>query len=71
MSTPIVNFPNKNEADFSFGNIGVGALKLYLAISLPLVLLTLVAWGVFSFREKRREKRKKSAEAISEKESMV
>lgn len=58
MSTPIVHFQN-NDDGFSVRNIGFGALKLYLVISLPLVLLTLLAWGIFSLREKRRERKER------------
>lgn len=55
MSTPIVRF-NKNKPDFSGHNIGYGALKLYLAISLPLVLITLLAWWAVSVRENYKDK---------------
>ena len=60
MSTPIVNFNQKNldNSEFSMKNIGVGALKLYMVVSVPLVVLTLLAWWAVSFREKRKEKNK-------------
>ena len=58
MSTPIVNF-DKNKSDFHIKNIGFGALKLYLAISLPLVLVTLLARWAFSFREDQKERKER------------
>ncbi|KXS93979.1 hypothetical protein AC578_7678 [Pseudocercospora eumusae] len=59
MSTPIVDFSNKNTnpKDFSWrDNIGVGALKLYLIFSLPMILITFVAWGVVHKLVRRRER---------------
>ena len=61
MSTPIVNFKT-DKSTFGVTNIGLGALKLYLVISLPLVLITLLAWGLFSLHEKRKERKKKREE---------
>lgn len=63
MSTPIVDF-EKGSSDLSLENIGVGALKLYLAVSLPLVLLTFIAYWIFKYTERRkREHRKARQEA--------
>lgn len=58
MSTPIVNF-DKNKQDFTSKNIGFGALKLYLAISLPLVVITLLAWWAVSLREDYKDKKER------------
>jgi hypothetical protein len=55
MSTPIVDF-DSTKAGFSLRNIGVGALQLYLLISVPLVALTFLAWWVTARWEKRRSK---------------
>ena len=57
MSTPVVHF-DENDDNSSFGshNIGWGATKLYLMLSLPLVALTLLAWWCFSLRAKQKER---------------
>lgn len=73
MSTPIVHF-NKTNPDFSIKNIGFGALKLYLAASLPLVLITLLAWWAMRVREKRSEKmeaRKIENERMNDDEKLI
>ncbi|KAK5729694.1 hypothetical protein LTR17_011771 [Elasticomyces elasticus] len=59
MSTPLVTFAEDPHAStFSLRNIGVGALGLYLVVSLPLVFLTLLTWyGVHKW-EQRREQQK-------------
>ena len=53
MSTDIFNVTNTG----LFGNtIQLGALKLYITISLPLVLLTLLAWyGVYWWETRKEE----------------
>lgn len=56
MSTPIVNFDHV-EAGFGGQNIGSGALKLYLAVSLPLMFLTFLGWYLVYWRERRRQTR--------------
>jgi hypothetical protein len=58
MSTPIVDFdPNPTPArTFSRQNIGLGALWLYLAVSLPLLVLTLMAWYGVRKWEQRTER---------------
>lgn len=56
MSTPIVAFKD-GAVGFSGQNIGSGALKLYLIVSLPLMSITLLAWGFMIWREKDRVKR--------------
>jgi hypothetical protein len=53
MSTPMVNF-KPTDTTFSLRNLGVGALTLYLAISVPLVILTFLGWWRISEREKKR-----------------
>lgn len=58
MSTPIVQFDH-GEDGIAAKNIGVGALALYLAISLPLVIFTFVVWGIMLFREKRSDRKEK------------
>lgn len=68
MSTPIVHFGNHKE-DFSFmKNVGWGALKLYLAMSLPLVALTLLGWYGIRLREKykyqKERERKRNERAL-------
>ena len=55
MSTPIVNFAPGN-SEFSDKNIGFGALELYIAISLPLMGLTFVAWYFVYWWEKRKDR---------------
>ena len=57
MSTPIVQFDNEGSG-FSGQNIGFGALELYVAVSLPLMCLTFVAWYFVYWREKRKDKKK-------------
>ncbi|KAF7187457.1 Mitogen-activated protein kinase kinase 2 [Pseudocercospora fuligena] len=56
MSTPIVAFKD-GAVGFSGQNIGSGALKLYLIVSLPLMSITLLAWGFMIWREKHRVKK--------------
>lgn len=63
MSTPIVDFSNNDSylpLNFSFNtNVGYGALKLFIAFSLPCVALTFLVWlGVHRY-EKRKEKLEK------------
>ena len=53
MSTDIVRFPNTNAGPFE-GFFSRGALKLYLLISLPLVVITLVGWYGFYHWEIRQ-----------------
>ncbi|EME78932.1 uncharacterized protein MYCFIDRAFT_83727 [Pseudocercospora fijiensis CIRAD86] len=50
-----ISFPD-GATRFSQQNIGTGALKLYLLVSLPLMCLTLVAWAIMYVREKNRTK---------------
>ena len=57
MSTPIVEFPH-DTSTFSSRNIGTGALDLYLVMSLPLMVLTFVAWGGMSWWYGRAERKK-------------
>ena len=53
MSTDIVNFQTSNVGSI----IELPALRFYLAISLPLVALTLFAWYAAYWWEKRKEKK--------------
>lgn len=53
MSTPIVKF-DSTKSGFSAKNIGVGALELYIVVSVPLVLFTFLAWYGVSRWEKRQ-----------------
>jgi hypothetical protein len=46
MSTDIVRFPD-GQAGISNGVVSKGAIALYLALMLPLLAFTLVAWYVF------------------------
>ena len=56
MRTPIVAF-NTTETGISNRNISFGALKLYVAISLPLMLLTFLAWrGMFWWEDKKTQR---------------
>lgn len=55
MSTPIVSFDN-GSASFSGQNIGIGALQLYIAASLPLVILTFLGWWLVYWWESRRDR---------------
>ena len=59
MSTPIIDFDNDKQASgFSLsGNIGLGALKLYLTFSLPFVLLTFLLWFCLQWHANRQHKR--------------
>lgn len=53
MSTDIFKATNKGK----FGNaVELGALKMYVMISLPLVVVTLLAWYGFYWWETRNEK---------------
>lgn len=56
MSTPIVHFDTTRN-NFTVANIGFGALKMYLVISLPLVLLTLLVYGVVYIYDRHQEKK--------------
>lgn len=62
MSTPLVDFDDEgpSSSTFSWKNVGVGALKLYLAISLPLIFLTFLAWYAVYWWEKRREEKERA-----------
>lgn len=60
MSTPIVTF-EPGSPKLADRNIAVGALQFYLVVSLPLVLLTFVAWYVVYWRENRKEKQRREA----------
>lgn len=51
MSTPIVHYPDDHRI------INQDALKLFLAISLPLLLLTVVVWFGLYWHKKRTEER--------------
>lgn len=53
MSTPIVRF-DSIDSGFSLKNVGLGALELYLVVSVPLVFFTFFAWYGVSWWEKRR-----------------
>ena len=53
MSTDIVHFPNTDVGPFE-SLFSRGALKLYLLISLPLVVITLAGWYVFYHWEIRQ-----------------
>ena len=65
LSTPVVHF-DPNEVGFSYENIGWGALKLYITISLPLMLLTFLAWiSMFWWEGKRVAKRYQMVETKS------
>lgn len=59
MSTPIVDFSDNGSLlplNFSFNkNVGYGALKLFVAFSLPCVALTFLVWLAVHRYEKRRE----------------
>jgi hypothetical protein len=63
MSTPIVKF-NTTKSGFNLKNIGIGALELYLLVSLPLVCITFLAWYGVSKWEKRQAKKEKERQAI-------
>lgn len=54
MSTPVVTF---EPADFSKGrrHLDLDALSLFLAMSLPLLLFTVVIWWSFKCREDRTD----------------
>ena len=53
MSTDIIHFP-KAEAGPYESKFSLGALELYLVISLPLVIVTLAGWYLFYLWEIRR-----------------
>ena len=48
---------DSTHSGFSLENIGLGALQLYVVISLPLVCLTFLAWFVVKRRAKQAEER--------------
>lgn len=53
MSTDVFRATNTGQ----FGNtVQLGALRLYVAISLPLVVVTMLAWYSVCWWEKRKEK---------------
>ncbi len=54
MSTPIVTFV-PGSSSISDRNVSTGALGLFCAISVPLVLLTFAAWGAVYWWESRKE----------------
>lgn len=54
MSTDIVQFQT---ASTGRSHVELAALQLYLAISLPLVCITLLAWYGFYWWEVRKEKK--------------
>ena len=56
MSTDIVHFPKTDAGPFE-SLFSLGALELYLLISLPLVVITLVGWYVFYHWEIRQRGR--------------
>ena len=71
MSTDIVHFGPQDKKSNTGGShkiVQVKALQLYLAISLPLVVVTLFAWYAFYWwevhKEKRSERRKKKPISI-------
>ena len=70
MSTPIVNF-NTTNSGFSLKNIGIGALELYLLVSMPLVFITFLAWYGVSKWEKRQAKKEQERQVTPEKSGMV
>lgn len=49
MSTPVVHFDPK-DTTISLDNIGVAALRLYLAVSLPLIVVTFATWWLLAAR---------------------
>ncbi len=55
MSTDIVNFKPTSTGS-SGSRVELAALQLYLAISLPLVCVTLLAWYGFYWWEVRKER---------------
>ncbi len=69
MSTPIVTF-DKPGQNITPQNIRVGALKLYLYVTVPLVLITFTVWWLYSKKEARREE-KVRAKAEEERQIQV
>ena len=55
MSTDIVHWDQTN--GISSKVFQSGALKVYLAVSLPLMLVTFGVWYIFGWLEKRKQKR--------------
>ena len=60
MSTPMVSFPTAKPG-FSLKNIRIGALELFLALALPLLVGTFVGWRIVHNREQRKGKNSQSA----------
>jgi hypothetical protein len=58
MSTPIISFEAGSQS-LSQGSISTGALGFFAAVSVPLMLATLLAWWVFYWWEGRRERRRR------------
>ena len=56
MSTDIVQFKSDSKLV-----VGMAALQLYLAISLPLVFVTVLAWYGFYWWETRKERKLEKA----------
>lgn len=58
MSTPIVQFnppPSDGQPRKVFSS---AALKLYLVITLPLMVLTFISWAFYKYAERRKDKKK-------------
>lgn len=55
MSTDIVHWNQTNGSSSEVFQLG--ALKVYLAVSLPLMLVTFGVWYIFGWLEKRKQKR--------------
>ena len=55
MSTDIVHWNQTNGVSSEIFQLG--ALKVYLAVSLPLMLVTFGVWYVFGWLEKRKQRR--------------
>lgn len=57
MSTPIITFKD-GTMNLSDREIGYGALKLFVVVSGPLMILTFAAWIIVNCVEKRKAKRR-------------
>jgi hypothetical protein len=61
MSTDIVTFPTSSKTNKPEKVFALEALQLFFAITLPLMLITFLAWGAFYWWINWRERRTSQA----------
>ncbi|KAK5720387.1 hypothetical protein LTR17_015024 [Elasticomyces elasticus] len=68
MSTPIVSFA-PGSSSTSDSNISTGALGFYVAVSLPLVILTFLSWYAVYWWENRKERKRQHRLPVTEEDA--